>query len=954
MAAKQIKYKGLSQKQVKQKRLEFGSNVLTPVPKPSLWRLYWEKFEDPVIRILLIVAVVSLVIAFFENDYMETIGIIAAIFLATAIGFYFEYDASKKFDVLNQVNDESSVTVIREGEIHTVPRSQLVPEDIVMIETGDEIPADGILLESLSLQVNESNLTGELQTNKTIDASFFDEEATYASNLLLKGTTVLTGHGVMKVTEIGDATEIGKVAHESSEILNQETPLKIQLGRLAKYIGWVGFSVSGLVFVLLYVRNVLFSTEVHIGPKIVSLSFLFFLFIATLHLWLPKEKLRKYYLGSSIRCVLFGFFLAGVFLLGSFYYYDLSLFNEWEQVKGYMFVLESLIDYFLLAVALIVVCVPEGLPMSVTLSLALSMRRMLTANNLVRKMHASETMGAITVICSDKTGTLTRNQMEVHRLFVYQQELNEKIELSEEKRALVEENIALNSTAFLEKEEKSFKMIGNPTESALLIWLNKRNTDYMKFRNEIKIVAQLPFSTERKLMATLIYSPILKKHILYVKGASDILFELSQGVLGREGVEILALHGGEMQHQLLTYQEKGMRTLGFAYTEVEDVNLSIDAILAQKKLLFYGFVALEDPIRSEVPKAVRSCSEAGIRVKIVTGDTSATAIQIAKEIGIWEKGDNEKNHLTGADFASMSDEQLELRLSGLKVISRAKPTDKQRLVNLLQKTGEVVAVTGDGTNDAPALNHAQVGLSMGSGTSVAKEASDITIIDDSFASITKAVMWGRSLYKNIQRFIVFQLTINVVAMFVMLFGSFFQEVVVLTVTQMLWVNLIMDTLAALALASLPPNPSVMKDSPRNKNTFIITRAMFRQIIFYAVFFVLLMGVFVQYGISLNISQMDLLNLFFTFFVLLQFWNLLNVSVMDTQQSAFSHLRKEKGLVFVLFLILLGQILIVQFGSAVFRTQPLTLNTWLLLLFLSSIALWVGEIVRFYQRKKNKK
>jgi Ca2+-transporting ATPase len=950
MAIKQTKHRGLTTAEVEERRLKYGLNTLTPPPKPSLWQLYWEKFEDPVIRILLVVASVSLVIAFFENDYTETIGIILAIFLATAIGFYFEYDANKKFEVLNKVNDETPVTVVRNGEIHNIPRAQLVPGDIVMIETGDEVPADGVLLEALSLQVNESSLTGELQADKTTDTTCFDAEATYPSNALMKGTTILSGHGILQVEHIGDATEIGKVARQSSEIVDQETPLKQQLSRLAHYIGMIGFSVAGLVFLTLYIRNIWFDSSLWIGVKLVTLDVLLVLLIATVRLWMPAKLMKRityplwvYLLTALLFGCLFLIALLGVL--------ESSIIVEWSRVEIYFPALEAMIDYFLLAVALVVVCVPEGLPMSVTLSLALNMRRMLVANNLVRKMHASETMGAITTICSDKTGTLTLNKMTVRHLEFYAQVLHHLNQCSTLKSALVEENIALNSTAFLEENEgQSPKTIGNPTEGALLTWLYEQKRNYMDLREQMNVLAQMPFSTERKYMATLVYSHRLSKHILYVKGASEVLLDLSTGIYREEEIQTVAANKNELEQQLFAFQEKAMRTLGFAYMEVEDPSIKIEELLTRKALVFYGFVAIADPVRHEVPQAIEDCKKSGIDVKIVTGDTSATAIQIAREIGIWEDA-TQQAHLTGTAFASMTDEELKPQLKNLKVLSRSKPTDKQRLVHLLQEQQEVVAVTGDGTNDAPALNHAQVGLSMGSGTSVAKDASDITIIDDSFASITKAVMWGRSLYKNIQRFIVFQLTINVVAMIVVLLGSFFEEVAVLTVTQMLWVNLIMDTLAALALASLPPNEAVMQEKPRDKNAFIITRPMFRQILGYGIFFLLLMGGFVHYALGLQMQELPLLNLFFTFFVFLQFWNLINVSVMGETQSAFKHLFKRKGLCFVLTLILGSQVLIVELGGAVFRTQPLSISTWIILFLTSSIVLWMGEVIRWVQRKK---
>lgn len=882
---------GLTDEEVLQSREQHGDNLLTPPKRPSLWRLYLEKFEDPVVRVLLVAAVFSLIISVIENEYAETIGIIAAILLATGIGFFFEYDANKKFDLLNAVNEETLVKVVRNGKVQEVPRKDIVVGDLVILETGEEIPADGELVEAISLQVNESNLTGEPVIGKTIIEEDFDEEATYASNWVMRGTTVVDGHGAMKVQRVGDATEIGKVARQSTEETLEPTPLNIQLTKLANLIGKIGFTVAGLAFVIFFVKDVLL-------------------------------------------------------------YFDFAALNGWHE---WLPVFERTLKYFMMAVTLIVVAVPEGLPMSVTLSLALNMRRMLSTNNLVRKMHACETMGAITVICTDKTGTLTQNLMQVHEPNFYSLKKGSLL-AADDMSALIAEGISANSTAFLEEvgEGEKPKGVGNPTEVALLLWLNGQGRNYLELREQAMVLDQLTFSTERKFMATLVQSPVVGKKVLYVKGAPEIVLGKCKEVI-LDGKRVDAVeYRSTVESQLLNYQNMAMRTLGFAFKIVDDSEVNdCVALVSANDLNFLGVVAISDPIRPDVPAAVNKCQSAGIRIKIVTGDTPGTATEIARQIGLWDPAtDTERNRITGTEFAALSDEEALDRVLDLKIMSRARPTDKQRLVQLLQQKGAVVAVTGDGTNDAPALNHAQVGLSMGTGTSVAKEASDITLLDDSFNSIGTAVMWGRSLYKNIQRFIVFQLTINFVALFIVLLGSLVGTDLPLTVTQMLWVNLIMDTFAALALASIPPSASVMQEKPRKRTDFIISKAMQLNIFGVGLLFAsVLMGMLIYFetadGTPLTVRE---LTIFFTFFVMLQFWNLFNARVFGTTDSAFKGITKSYGMELIVLAILGGQFLIVQWGGAVFRTEPLDALTWCWIVGSTSLVLWVGELVRWVRRK----
>lgn len=883
---------GLTDEEVRISREKYGINLLTPPKRPSLWKLYLEKFEDPVVRVLLVAAFFSLLISVVENEYAETIGIIAAILLATGIGFFFEYDANKKFDLLNAVNEETLVKVIRKGRVQEIPRKDVVVGDTIVLETGEEIPADGELLDAISLQVNESNLTGEPVISKTTVEADFDEEATYASNRVLRGTTVVDGHGTMRVLCVGDNTEIGQVARQSTEQSTEPTPLNIQLTKLANLIGKIGFSVAGLAFAIFFIKDVL-------------LVFQFSTF-HTFADWLPALK--------------------------------------------------ATLQYFMMAVTLIVVAVPEGLPMSVTLSLALNMRRMLSTNNLVRKMHACETMGAITVICTDKTGTLTQNLMQVYEPSFYGLKDGGKIG-DDDISKLVVEGISTNSTAFLEEmaESEKPKGVGNPTEVALLLWLNAQDRDYLAIREGASVIDQLTFSTERKFMATLVKSPLMNKKVLYVKGAPEIVLGKCKEVILDGKKADAKEYRPTVEAQLLGYQNMAMRTLGFAYKIVDDTDTRdcVD-LVAGHDLSFLGVVAISDPIRPDVPDAVLKCQSAGIDIKIVTGDTPGTATEIARQIGLWKPEDTEHNRITGVAFAGLTDEEALNRIMDLKIMSRARPTDKQRLVQLLQQKGAVVAVTGDGTNDAPALNHAQVGLSMGTGTSVAKEASDITLLDDSFNSIGTAVMWGRSLYKNIQRFIVFQLTINFVALLIVLLGSLVGTELPLTVTQMLWVNLIMDTFAALALASIPPSETVMKEKPRSSSDFIISKAM-RLSIFGVgtIFLIILMGMLYWFEPAEGDISIRQLTIFFTFFVMLQFWNLFNARVFGTTDSAFKGISKSYGMELIVLAILGGQFLIVQFGGAVFRTEPLDLITWVIIIASTSLVLWIGEAIRFIRRLTQK-
>ena len=879
-----LEYTGLTEAEVLKSREKYGENVLTPPARTPMWKLFLEKFSDPIIRILLVALLLSIAVSVYHvatgeagaSALFEPAGIALAILLATVVGFLFEMSAAKKFDILNQVNDDLPVKVVRGGHIVEIPKREVVVGDIVMLNAGDEIPADGILLSAVSVQVNESSLTGEPMATKTTVEADFDKDATYPSNAVMNGSTMLGGYGVMQVTQVGDATEYGKVYTGSQIENNTQTPLDKQLNTLASFITKASYVIAAIIFVA---RTVIYLTD---HPVLDWLSF-------------------------------------GSYLLST----------------------------AMIAVTVIVVAVPEGLPMSVTLSLAMSMKRMLANNNLVRKMHACETMGAATVICTDKTGTLTQNQMRVSEAaFDYASDSNIK--------AIIAEGIAANSTAHLDEGTNGVKVLGNPTEGALLLWLADQGVDYAELRNRAHVVEQLTFSTERKYMATVVDSPLLNHRVVYVKGAPEYVMNFCSQMVTAQGLVPMESSRPGVEAKLLQYQNQAMRTLGFAYALVgpDEPYFMAGHLSPHIHLTFLGVTAIADPVRKEVPEAVAECLNAGIKVKIVTGDTPATAREIARQISLWKPEDGDRNIITGTEFANLSDKELLERIPDLKVIARARPMDKERLVKLLQSQDEVVAVTGDGTNDAPALNAAQVGLSMGDGTSVAKEASDITIIDNSFSSITRAVMWGRSLYRNIQKFLLFQLTINVAACLIVLLGSLIGTESPLTITQMLWVNLIMDTFAAGALASLPPNERVMKDKPRRSGEhgdFIITRPMAYTIFGVGLaFVVVLMGLLLHFHAGSGLSAHDL-SWFFSFFVMLQFWNMFNAKAFMEGTSAFARLGESKSFLLVAAIILVGQYLIVTFGGEMFNVTPLPWKDWGIIIGASSLVLWIGELLRLFRR-----
>ena len=943
----------MTDEQVRESRAKNGVNILTPPEKEPLWKQFLGKFTDPLIIILLIAGFLSVGISLYEyiglgkdwETFFEPIGIFVAVFLATGIAFVFELKADKQFAILNQVNDDELVEVIRNGNATTIPKKDIVVGDIVILTTGAEIPADGTLLEAVSLNVDESSLTGEPVCHKSVREEDFDKNATYPTNRVLRGTKVMEGHGIFRVEAVGDKTENGKV-FEAAQIDNSvRTPLNEQLDGLADIITKVSYVFAALIIVGKLV--VYFDWAPIAFTLIIPTAIFFYLVIRKFDNW-------KWH---AITVSIIAYF---VILMAMVIFF----FNTLTPDKHVADLITYTLDTLMIAVTLIVVAVPEGLPMAVTLSLAYSMQRMLKTNNLVRKMHACETMGAATVICTDKTGTLTQNQMQVYDTNFYGLD-NQKLGSDDESK-LLEEGIAVNSTASLDHSDpNALTVLGNPTEGALLLWLNKNGIDYRELREDTEVVSELPFSTERKYMATVVNSSLLKgKRILYVKGAPEIVVSLCKQIENNVAKSDIDKH-------LLNYQNQAMRTLGFAYQILDgDGEVFKDGKVVADNLTFEGIVAISDPVRKDVPAAVKECMDAGINVKIVTGDTPGTAKEIGRQIGLWTDKDTDRNIITGPEFAKLSDDELDKRVLDLKIISRARPMDKKRLVESLQRNNQVVAVTGDGTNDAPALKAAHVGLSMGDGTSVAKEASDITIIDNSFSSIGKAVMWGRSLYQNIQRFLLFQLTVNVAACFIVLFGAFMGTQSPLTVTQMLWVNLIMDTFAAMALASLPPSESVMKDKPRDRKAFILNKNMCENIVGVGGFFFLLLLVLlyvfehsditrltdllhVRLGASDGLTPYEL-TLFFTIFVMTHFFYLFCARAFETNRSAL-HFKGCEGLLAIATIIFVGQIAMVEIPGLqkFFNVVSLKFRDWVIIIIGSSCVLWVREIWHQLKRAKQK-
>jgi Ca2+-transporting ATPase len=935
---------GLSDAEVLASRAKHGANILTPPPREPWWRLYLSKFDDPVIRVLLIAAGLATVVGAAEGHYTEGIGILIAVLLATGLAFLNEFRAAQAFDILNKSSDDTPVTVRRDDNYTSVPRRDVVVGDLVLVETGAEIPADGTLIEAVGLQVSEARLTGESRpVHKQVGGHHAAEGEAYPADRLLRGCTVVDGRGLFEVTAVGDHTEIGRTARAAAEETDEVTPLSRQLIRLSKWIGVVGLGVAALTFAALIIRDTLMGTlTLSRGQWSVVTVIGLGTLISLVRVWLPivydafelngREVRRPEWLeaeGWRGWALAFGLGLA-VVAIGAAVGWGSSVWPadpaDWLPADA----ARTLLNVFMVAVTIVVVAVPEGLAMSVTLSLAYAMRKMTASNNLVRRMHACETIGAATVICTDKTGTLTRNEMRVAAATLSAAD------------PLTVEAIAANTTAELDRSGPTPVPVGNPTEGALLLWLADHAIDYAQARAAFPVTRQWTFTTERKFMATVGRSTAVNRPTLHVKGAPEVIIARTT-LPGAERERIL--------EELRGYQKRGMRTLGFAY-RLDPQGDDLDRL--GRDLTWLGYVAIEDPVRDEVPAAIVDCRDAGVKVKIVTGDTAVTAAEIGRQIGL--STEQPGAMLTGPEFAALSDEDASAAADRLVILARARPTDKLRLVQLLRQRNEVVAVTGDGVNDGPALNYADVGLSMGkSGSAVAKEASDIVLLDDSFRSIVNAILWGRSLYENIQRFVLFQLTINVTALSIAFLGPFLGFRLPLTVMQMLWVNLIMDTFAALALATEPPNPAVLRRPPRDPRAFIVTPAIARGIFsMSAVFLVVLIGL-IQYLSRTGQLVEDNTptwggTVLFNVFVLLQFWNLFNARRLGSNKSAFADLHKNWAFASIAALILAGQYVIVQFGGSVFRTVPLSAGTWTVILAATSLVAVAGELIRWRRRK----
>ncbi len=945
---------GLNDKQVVESRTRHGDNLLTPPKRTPWWKLLLEKFDDPIIRILLVAAAIAVIVGFFQGNFVEGIGIILAVLIATLMAFFNEYRAGLEFDILNKVSDQQPVKVVRDGGVTTVPVSQVVVGDHVIVDTGDEIPADGKIVSCISLGMNESSLTGELLVYKSAQPDQVEEKHTYPANMLYRGTTVMEGSAYFVVTAVGNYTEIGKTARDASMEIHQQTPLSAQLDRLSKLIGVIGFAAAFIAFWSLMLFDV-FTDQLILSP--VNWFSLFAVLIPLglllTRIWLPilfdffgflgKSIPTPKVLSERIWIAMPKLLLRSIALFAVFYGIGLLLgINLFSQEAWFsLSTLEEILLFVLVAITLIVVVVPEGLAMSVTLSLAYSMRKMTATNNLVRRMHATETMGATTVICTDKTGTLTQNQMRVVDASFFVDHWENDTHL----KKMVSLSMGVNSKAFIDNRQNNPKPLGNPTDAALLLWLLETGEDYTNYRTHFNVSAQIPFSSENKYMATAGNTAILDKAIVLVKGAPEIIRSRCTHFYGDDGVTpIHLLQPEKFEHEVGKLQEAAKRTIAFAYKLVDESPNTIDDCLLDN-LILLGFMGIADPIRPDVAQAVNECRAAGVDIKVVTGDIRGTAREICKQIGLCVGNDEEHAFVSGEEFSRLRDDDAKAIIADLRIMYRARPADKLKLVRLLQEMGEVVAVTGDGTNDAPALNRANVGLAMGSGSSVAKEASDIILLDDSFTSIVNAIRWGRSLYQNIQRFLVFQLTINLLALAIVLFGPLVGVALPLTVVQMLWINLIMDTFAALALATEPPNQEVMKHKPRSATDFIISPSMRIRIGMGAlVFFIVLMGLLKFLQAEQGISPYEL-TLFFNVFVMLQFWNLFNVKAMGSGRSIFTGLKQSRSFLMVAAIILVGQVVIVQFGGTFFRTAPLSFSHWILIFFSTSLVLWVGEIFR---------
>jgi len=812
---------GLSSAQIQEMQNRFGKNELTPPPRLPLWKLYLKNFEDPIIRILLVAVIISALVAALEGSgLLDTIGIALAVILATTIAFLTEYKSNREFDALNAMCDDTGIKVIRDGQARTIRMRDVVVGDIILLEAGDAVPADGILVHEAHFEADESAFTGE---NEPVRKN--------SEDTLLKGTWVTAGRGTMIATAVGDATRMGEIAASITRGERPETPLQVKLRVLAGQISRFGYAMAGLIVISLLAKGIVTG--------------------------LPTDPL--------------------------------------ELVR-------FLLDIAIFAVIIIVVSVPEGLPVSVTVSLALTMRKMTRAYSLVRRMIACETIGSVTTICTDKTGTLTRNLMEVVASSILTPEYENKT--PDDPAGWVTLNAGVNSTAELEPREGELITVGNSTEGALLRWLSRAGIDYHQIRRAYFPISQALFDSRRKEMRTVI--SIEGRYYLLVKGAPEVVAASCSSAPDLTPVKNLA--------------GRAMRTLAFAHAETGSPEDSTPT------LIWDGYVGIRDEIRSDVPSAVATCRSAGISIAMVTGDSPETAAAIAKETGILTNG----TVITGPEFRDLSPEKQQALAPQIEVMARSAPHDKLLLVKALQANGEVVAVTGDGTNDAPALRSADVGLAMGiAGTEVAREASDIILLDDSFPTIERAVWWGRALFENIQRFLMFQLTINISAAFLSFIAPLLGYPAPFSVIQLLWINIIMDSLAALALCSESPHPALMEKKPIPRTSSVLTPYMIRAILCTAFVYIIVGIGGIIFGLPYMNSPAEQATAFFTGFVLAQVWNGINCRGINGIMPSF--IRGNPAFFVIMGSIILIQFLIVQFGGAVFGTVPLSVFQWIVLL-----------------------
>ena len=903
--------RGLSEKQIAQNQKKYGKNQFSPGEKISLGKKILEALKEPMIFILLIAALITIGMNIYKQsqglhaEFTESIGILVAITISVSIKVIMEGRSEKAFETLNNINEDIKVKVLRNGIIQYIYKKDVVVGDIIKIETGAKVPADGRLIDSLQLKVDESMLTGEsIAVNKNFEQTITNAKTVLSErkNMVFAGTFITYGQGTVIITSVGDKTEMGNIASELKHPVSKSTPLQEKLDKLARSI--TTFGVIASILILFY-------------------------------------ELFKIYISNNL---------------------------SFDTVQ----------NAFMVSVALIVAAVPEGLPTIVAMTLALNIIKMAKSNALVRKLIACETIGCINVICSDKTGTLTKNQMTVIDIWNNGKLINP----SDLKNRFLIENFTINSTADITIKDGNVKFIGNPTECSLLKAFSDtvcsvspkqctyyeqsnsicggqcekytyKNDDYISYtdiRNSSNIIFQYPFSSDKKSMTTVILVDKLYK--VYSKGSPEKIISLCSTIIINNKIELFTDELREkVNNEIIKLQQEAKRILAFSHNDIntgyDDWNKSQDKV--ESNMIFDGFVSIADPLRDDVYEAVEKCKKSGISLKILTGDNIVTATSIAKQLNIVNK---DSIIIEAQQIDEMSNEELLKILDKIILIARSKPLTKMRIVNLLKKHGNVVAVTGDGINDAPALKNADVGIAMGiTGTEVSKEASDIILLDDSFSTIVKAVEWGRGIYENFQRFIQFQLTVNLVAVLTVFVCEMFGLPVPFTTIQLLWVNLIMDGPPALSLGLESLRNHLMEQEPVKRDTNIITRNMLFRIIINGVFIVFMIMLLINKQI-LGGTQGQQSSIIFTTFVMFQLFNSFNSRELGNE-SIFTNLLKNKPMLWIIGATFFVQILITQFGGQIFKTAPLSISMWLRIIAYSFSVVAFSEVIRFIKRKIKK-